>query len=79
MGCTCVLCGYCQTEQLKEIIMASAKETVTQLTAQLNKAKDEVVAKIEEGTVTAEDLAPLAEVAQALDDLVPDLPEEPVA
>lgn len=62
-------------QELKELLM-SVREDLAAIGAQLAKAHDEIVAKIEEGTVTPEDLAPLKAAAQALDDIVPDVPAE---
>ncbi len=65
----------------------TAKDDVATVVAELVKAKDEILAKInnlqtavDNGTVTAADLDPLREAAQALDDIVPDVtaPAEPV-
>ena len=58
--------------------MATAKEVIDSITAQLNRAVDEITAKIEAGTVTAEDLAPLQAVAETLDNLAPEVPAEEV-
>lgn len=59
--------------EMKELLMA-VREDIAAVAEQLAKAHDEIVAKIEEGTVTAEDIAPLKAAAQALDDIVPDVP-----
>lgn len=64
--------------ELKGDIM-TARDDVAAIATQLSKAKDEILAKIadletaiNEGTVTAADLQPLRDTAQALDDVVPD-------
>ncbi len=63
----------------------AARDDVQAIGAQLSKAADEIVgkiadldAKIADGTVTADDLAPVREAAQRLDDIVPDVDETPV-
>ena len=61
--------------EIKENQMA-VRDDIAAVATQLAKAHDEIVAKIEEGTVTAEDIAPLKAAAQALDDIVPDVPVE---
>lgn len=72
-------------ESIKENIMA-ARDDVQAVVAQLGKAKDEILAKLDElqtaiddGTVTSADLDPLRAAAQALDDVVEDVPTEPPA
>ncbi|QSL67851.1 hypothetical protein [Nocardia phage P3.1] len=76
-----------EIEKVGVIAVATAKETVDAVVEQLTKASgeikariDELEAKVNEGTVTAEDLQPLRDIAQALDDEVADVevPEEPV-
>jgi uncharacterized UPF0160 family protein len=63
-------------ENLETQIM-TAKEDVAAVVAQLNKALTELTDRINSGTVTAEDLQPLRDAAQALDDINPDAPEPP--
>lgn len=73
-------------QKTREEIM-SVREELVALAAQLNKVYDEVAglpaviadleAVIAAGTITSEDLAPLREVAQRLDDIVPDAVVEP--
>lgn len=64
--------------------MSSTQDAVNAVVAQLNKAKGEIVAKIADvqaqldaANVPAEqvDLSELTAAAQALDDVVPDVPE----
>lgn len=62
----------------------SVRDDIAAVTAQLGKARVEVVGKIADleqkildGTVSVEDLAPLKAAAQALDDVVPDPAPEP--
>jgi hypothetical protein len=62
----------------------TARDDVAAVTAQLSKAKDEILAKLDDlqtaidnGTVTTADLEPLRQAAQSLDDVVPDTPPEP--
>jgi hypothetical protein len=72
-------------ELIKEVVMGAAQDVVDQVTAQLGKAKDEVLAKIAdlEAQVAAgetPDFTALKEAAQGLDDVVPDpVVEEPPA
>lgn len=54
----------------------TAREDLAAVGAQLSKALGELADAINNGTVTDADLQPLRDVAQQLDDLVPD--EEPV-
>ena len=70
-----------------ERMMASVKDLLVGIQTQLGKARSEIVGKIAEleakvadGTITEADLAPLREAAQALDDIVLDVPpvDEPV-
>lgn len=63
--------------------MADIRTELSAITAQISKGTGEVVAQIEElqtkveqGTITVDDLAPLKEAAQRLDDVVPDVSEE---
>lgn len=58
------------------VSMATAKEQLQDVAQKLNKAHNEIIAKINDGTVSADDIAPLAQAAQALDDIVPDVEEE---
>lgn len=74
-----------QLESIKEMLM-TARDDVAAVTAQLTKAKGEILAKLDElqtaidnGTVTSADLDPLRQAAQALDDVVVDQPAEPPA
>lgn len=62
-----------QFTTLREDLM-TARDDIAAAVAQLRKALDEIDTKISEGTVTAEDLQPLKDVAQALDDVVVDQP-----
>jgi CRISPR/Cas system CMR subunit Cmr4 (Cas7 group RAMP superfamily) len=60
------------TKQLKELIMATAAETqaaVDNVTAQLNTARDAIVAKINDGAQP--DLTALQAAAQGIVDIVP--------
>ena len=65
-----------RVDKLEEMIM-SARDDLAAVGAQLNKALTELTTAINDGTVTEADLAPVKAAAQALDDLVPDAPEEP--
>ena len=71
--------------EFKEIIVGIVQDAVDQITVQLGKAKDEILAKVAdlEAQVAAgetPDLEPLKAAAQALDDVVPDaVPEVPEA
>lgn len=72
-----------QITTLRRSIM-SVRDDIAAVTSQLSKAKDEILGKLAEleqkivdGTVTADDLAPLKAAAQALDDVVPDPAPEP--
>jgi hypothetical protein len=63
--------------ELKEIIVGAQQDAVNQITAQLDKAKGEIVGKIDDlqrqiDNGETPDLAPLRQVAQSLDDVVPD-------
>jgi ElaB/YqjD/DUF883 family membrane-anchored ribosome-binding protein len=64
-------------QQLKESLMGKLQDTVDNITVQLGKAKDEIVAKIDELKAQVEagetpDFTNLEAAAQALDDVVPD-------
>lgn len=65
--------------RIKKEIRMSAQETVDAVVAQLGKAKEEIVAKIAEleAANPGVDLSALTEIAQGLDDVVPDVVEEP--
>lgn len=64
-----------QTNHLKGVIKMADQNTVNEITAQLQKAKAEILAA---GTPVDLDLSGLVAVAQELDDLNPDAaPEEP--
>jgi hypothetical protein len=68
-------------QQVKEIIMGAVQDVIDQVTEQLGRAKDEILAKVAdlEAQVAAgetPDLEPLKAAAQALDDVVPDTPAE---
>lgn len=70
------------TRQLKEIIVSAAQDAVDAVTAQLGKAKDEILGEIAnlEAQVAAgqaPDLTALKAAADALDGIVPDAPTEP--
>ena len=68
-------------DKLRERIM-SAQESIDAIAAQLAKAKDEIIAKLTDvqgqidaaGVADQVDLGPLTDIAQALDDVVPDSP-----
>ena len=67
-----------QIDTLRRSIM-TIRDDIAAVTGQLGKARDEILGKLAEleqkivdGTVTAEDLAPLKAAAQSLDDVVPD-------
>lgn len=71
-------------KQFKELLMSAAQDVIDQLTAQLDKAKTEILGKIAdlEAQVAAgetPDFTALRAAAQALDDVVLDEPpaEEP--
>jgi hypothetical protein len=61
-----------QTKHLEGVIKMADQNTINELTAQLNKAKAEIVAA---GTPVDLDLSGLVAVAQELDDLNPDASE----
>lgn len=71
-------------DKLREKIV-STQESVNAIVAQLGKAKAEIIAKLTDvqaqldaaGAAEQVDLAPLVEIAQALDDVVPDVDAEP--
>ena len=72
-----------QIDTLRRSIM-TIRDDIAAVTGQLGKARDEILGKLAEleqkivdGTVTAEDLAPLKAAAQALDDVVPDPAPDP--
>ena len=73
------------THHLQEAINMSAQDIINTLVTQLDKAKGEIAAKIEDlqnqidAGVPAEqlDLTALTEAAQGLDDVVPDAPVVP--
>lgn len=65
-------------DQQGALIVATAKEVIDSIVTQLNRAVEEITAKISEGTVTADDLAPLQAVAETLDNLAPEVPAEEV-
>ena len=67
---------------LKGTIMSAAQDAVDQITLQLGKAKDEIIAKVADLETQIEagetpDLTALKAAAQALDDVVPDVVEPP--
>lgn len=70
------------TRQLKEILMTATQDTINAITAQLGKAKDEILGEISnlEAQVAAgqaPDLTALKAAADALDGIVPDAPVVP--
>lgn len=71
-----------QIKRLRRLIVSEAQDAVDAVTVQLGKAKDELVAKIDDlqaqvDAGEAPDLTALREAAQALDDVVPDAVPEP--
>ena len=63
-------------------IMSALQDTIDQITAQLDKARDEIlneIAALETAIANGEtpDLTGLTAAAQALDDVIPDAPPEP--
>lgn len=58
------------------LIVATAKEVIDSIVVQLNRACDEIAAKMEAGTVTVADLEPLRAVATKVDELAPEVPED---
>lgn len=74
------------THHLKGVIDVSAQDQINAVVNQLGKAKGEIIAKladlqgqIDAGVPTEElDLSALTEAAQALDDVVADVPAAPV-
>lgn len=72
------------TTQLKEIAMTATQDIVDAVVAQLGKAKGEIIAKLTDlqgqldaaGVSEQVDLSPLVQIAQSLDDIVPDAPAE---
>lgn len=67
---------------LKGTIMTAAQDAVDQITLQLGKAKDEILAKVADletqiANGETPDLTALRAAAQALDDVVPDPEPEP--
>ena len=70
------------TQQLKEIIVGATQDAVDQIVGQLAKAQAEIVdriADLEDAIAAGEtpDLTALKAAAQALDDVVGDVVEEP--
>ena len=71
-------------DKLRETIMSAQQDAVDAIVAQLGKAKAEIIAKLTDvqaqvdaaGVADQVDLAPLVEIAQALDDVVPDATNE---
>ena len=66
---------------MRKELKVTAQETVDAIVAQLGKAKTEIVTKIAEleAANPGVDLSALTEIAQGLDDVVPDVvPAEPV-
>lgn len=67
-------------DKLREKIMSAQQQTVDAIVAQLGKAKAEIIAKLTDvqaqldaaGVAEQVDLGPLVDIAQALDDVVPD-------
>lgn len=65
-----------RVEEQGELTVATAKEVIDSIVAQLNRCADEILAKINSGTVTEADLEPLRAVATKLDEMAPAVPEE---
>lgn len=76
---TIVLMVWCRY-MVEGVVVSSAQEIVDEIVFQLGKARDEIVAEIqalEDAAAAGEtlDLSALAEAAQRLDDVVPDVVE----
>jgi hypothetical protein len=74
--------GVLSTHELKGVIVSAAQDVVDQVTAQVLKAKEEVLAKIAELEAAAAagevlDFTALKDAVQSVDDIVPDAPVEP--
>lgn len=68
-------------KQIQEAIMTATQDTIDAITAQLGKAKTEIltqIANLEQQVAAGEtpNLEPLKAVTQALDDITPDQPTE---
>ena len=67
-------------QRIKEIIMSAAQDVIDRVTAQLSKAKTEIIAAIDDLKAQNADVdtSALEAAAQSLDDVIPDAPvDEP--